>query len=346
MHQEIQNINKFRYYSRLCICTTMIVLSMTLISICQPISMQDDDIVTCGEPVYDYEGNEYPTIRIGSQCWLMENLRTKHYKDGTEIRTIVNNTDWLRDNQGARAEYNNNEDYVETYGYLYNWYVVQNSKGICPANMTVPTDSDWRRLVNFIGSTNTGGLMKSTGTEYWREPNTGATNGSGFSALPAGQRERSGAYSLLGDEAIFWSSSFHANNTAPGINATYISSIVYFFDYQFNQGFSIRCVVNMWDTSIETNIDYPEKVELYQNYPNPFNPATQIRFSLPEAQLVTIQIYDVNGRMVDELSNNQLYSIGNHQIFFDGKDLPSGIYIYQMTTSLGISLSRKLLLIK
>jgi hypothetical protein len=99
------------------------------------------------------------------------------------------------------------------------------------------------------------------------------------------------------------------------------------------------------DTSIEANL-IPSEYTLVQNYPNPFNPTTQIRFALPESQQVTIRVYDVNGRMIAELVNNQTYSAGNHQISFDGTGLSTGIYIYNLTTNSGFTMSRKLVLVK
>jgi uncharacterized protein (TIGR02145 family) len=99
------------------------------------------------------------------------------------------------------------------------------------------------------------------------------------------------------------------------------------------------------DTSIESE-DHPKEYSLLQNYPNPFNPTTQIRFALPESQQVSIQVYDVNGRLISELLNNVTYSAGNHQVSFDGTGLSSGIYIYTMKTNSGMSFTRKLLLVK
>jgi uncharacterized protein (TIGR02145 family) len=99
------------------------------------------------------------------------------------------------------------------------------------------------------------------------------------------------------------------------------------------------------DTSIESE-DHPKEYSLLQNYPNPFNPTTQIGFSLPESQQVTIQVYDVNGRLVAELLNGVTYSAGTHQVSFDGAGISSGIYIYTMRTSSGMSFTRKLILVK
>jgi surface protein len=125
----------------------------------------------------------------------------------------------------------------------------------------------------------------------------------------------------------------------------------YYWRVQYDDGESQSEWSPVWkfttllDTSIESE-EHPTAFTLSQNYPNPFNPTTQIRFALPESQQVTIQVYDVNGRLVAELLNNATYSAGNHQVTFDGSGLSSGIYIYTMRTSDGMSFTRKLILVK
>jgi hypothetical protein len=96
----------------------------------------------------------------------------------------------------------------------------------------------------------------------------------------------------------------------------------------------------------DSSTEIPTSIELEQNHPNPFNPTTQIWFALPEAQQVTIRVFDITGRVVAELLNNVKYSAGSHKVTFDGSELSSGIYIYTMTTDTRRSLSRKLLLLK
>jgi hypothetical protein len=105
-------------------------------------------------------------------------------------------------------------------------------------------------------------------------------------------------------------------------------------------------VTTLKQTSIDQAEVHPTTFTLHQNYPNPFNPTTQIRFALPESQRVTVRVYDVSGRMVSELVNNQPYLAGNHQITFDGSLLSTGVYIYRLTTDSGFTMSRKLVLIK
>ncbi len=126
--------------------------------------------------VSDIEGNTYKTIKIGTQTWMAENLKTTKYKDGSEIPNITNNGD-----------YDNNPANSETYGRLYNWYTVDDDKGVCPEGWHVPDDAEYTVLTDYLGGESVaGGKMKETGTEHWNSPNTGATNESGFTGLPRG----------------------------------------------------------------------------------------------------------------------------------------------------------------
>jgi surface protein len=121
---------------------------------------------------------------------------------------------------------------------------------------------------------------------------------------------------------------------------------------QFFSTFSPLTAANkpVWGSCANpTSIEGTELVTVFtldQNYPNPFNPTTTIRFGLPESEQVTIRVYDVNGRMIAELVNNQMYTAGNHQLTFDASGLSTGVYIYNLTTNSGFTMSRKLVLIK
>jgi hypothetical protein len=126
------------------------------------------------------------------------------------------------------------------------------------------------------------------------------------------------------------------------------------FGTQLNPTFSWGRDADLWiaavfvpvSTSLEKNDFVPQEVALLQNYPNPFNPSTKIRFELPESQKITIRVYDVNGRMITELVNDQMYIAGTHQVTFDGTGLSTGIYIYNLTTETGYNISKKLSLVK
>jgi uncharacterized protein (TIGR02145 family) len=138
--------------------------------------------------VEDIEGNIYSAVKIGTQIWMQENLKTTKYNDGASIDNITDYTTWKTYSSGAYSWYNNDEGtYKNRYGALYNWYAVNTNK-LCPTDWHVPTDAEWATLVNFLGGWEVaGGKMKQTGTTSWAV-NEGATNSSGFNGLPGGTR--------------------------------------------------------------------------------------------------------------------------------------------------------------
>ena len=203
--------------------------------------------------VKDIDGNTYNTVQIGTQCWTKENLRVTKYRDGTIIpldesgRTTGNGTGqtWSSRTTGARTVYGHSAANLATYGYLYNWYAVADSKGLCPSGWHVPSDSEWTTLTNYLGGESVaGGRMKSTGTTIWNSPNTGATNESGFSALPGCCRNSDGSFLTIRDNAYFWSATenylnFYAWSRNLGNNFSYVSRN--YGIYKIN-GFSVRCL--------------------------------------------------------------------------------------------------------
>jgi len=169
--------------------------------------------------VMDIDGNVYRTVQIGSQCWMAENLKTTRNNDGTVISHVTDNTAWTQLNSGAWCNYENNSGYDATYGKLYNWYAAANPN-ICPQGWHVPTDAEWQVLEAALGMSagslgltgfrgdaqNVGGKIKAT--ILWNAPNTGATNESGFSGLPGGNRNiNDGSFLLLGNYGFWWSAS-------------------------------------------------------------------------------------------------------------------------------------------
>jgi uncharacterized protein (TIGR02145 family) len=140
-------------------------------------------LANCGT-VTDIDGNVYNTVTIGTQCWMAENLKTTRYNDGTAILTGLSNADWQITTSGAYAIYNNDPANNTTYGKLYNIYAVKTNK-LAPAGWHVPTYTEWTTLTTYLGGEAVaGGKMKAT--TLWSSPNTGATNSSGFTGLPAG----------------------------------------------------------------------------------------------------------------------------------------------------------------
>ncbi len=159
----------------------------------------------CGT-VIDIEGHIYQTIQIGNQCWMAENLQVRKYSNGDDISNITDGSEWSNSTIGAYCDYDNDIGYVNTYGRLYNWYAVDDSRGLAPNGWHIPTAEDWATLISFLDG-NAGSKVKETGTIHWTCANTDATNESGFNALPGGWRhDNNGSYNDLGNKALFWSS--------------------------------------------------------------------------------------------------------------------------------------------
>jgi uncharacterized protein (TIGR02145 family) len=196
------------------------ILSLIIIHSCET------DVVTT---VTDIDGNVYQTVTIGTQIWMKENLKTTSYNNGDLIGTTTPPTLDIYDEIAPKYQwaYEGDEGNVETYGRLYTWYAAQDSRNVCPVGWHVPTDADWHTLALYLDPNATmnldesliaGGLLKESGTNHWESPNTGATNESGFTALPAGSRDSlylSPLFNDLGTFGKWWCSS--ENITDDGI---------------------------------------------------------------------------------------------------------------------------------
>ena len=196
-----------------------------------------------GMKVKDIDDNFYNTITIGTQTWLVENLKTTRYNDGTNIPLIENNTEWVNLTTPGYCWYNNDEaTYKNTYGALYNWYTVNTVK-LCPSGWHVPSESDWSVLSNFLGGTDiAGGKLKENGIIHWTTPNTGATNETGFTALPTGYRTLSGTYNNIQDFGYCWSSTSFSTTHAGYMMLFFNSSVLSSLNNYKRYGFSVRCI--------------------------------------------------------------------------------------------------------
>lgn len=151
----------------------------------------------------DIEGNIYKTIQIGTQVWMAENLRVTKYRDGSTIQTKTHGLGGY-DTTGAYCNYGNNATYVTTFGRLYTYYATVNSHKLCPTGWHVPSDAEWTLLETYLGGSSVaGGKLKEVGTSHWLSPNTGATNESGFTALPGGNRFLNNFHDL-GCSGLWW----------------------------------------------------------------------------------------------------------------------------------------------
>lgn len=134
----------------------------------------------------DYDGNVYDTIRIGTQVWMKQNLKTTHFRNGEPIDHI-SLVDWHNAFSSAYCDYEDDTAISRTYGKLYNYHAAVDSRGICPPGWHVPSDAEWQTLIAFLhGPAIAGSYLKEKGTVHWTTPNTNANDVFGFTALPAG----------------------------------------------------------------------------------------------------------------------------------------------------------------
>jgi uncharacterized protein (TIGR02145 family) len=204
--------------------------------------------------VTDIDGNVYNVVSIGNQCWMQENLKTTRYKNGVAIPTGLSDAQWQITTNGACADYDNNPTNTAVYGKLYNWYAVADPNGLCPTGWHEPEDWEWNVLVKTIDpsadttcngcyqSQIAGGAMKEIGLTHWASPNTGATNSSGFTGLPGGNRFDNGTYYGIGSNGIWWSATQHSTTNAYYRALNFNDSYVTRSNYNKATGFSVRCV--------------------------------------------------------------------------------------------------------
>jgi len=222
------------------------------------------------EVVTDIDGNVYQTVKIGNQVWMAENLKVTHYADGTPIPFVSEAVEWYDASSNGKAYcwYGYIEDISNPYGALYNWeaamngagssdYVPSGVQGVCPSGWHLPSDEEWKIMEMYLGmsredadiadtdrGTDEAGKLKEAGTVHWLDPNVGATNETGFTALPASQVHPDGRHYTDNRVAFFWTA------TKP-----YPQDVVAFdrwfhnYDQQISRdgddmtfGFSVRCV--------------------------------------------------------------------------------------------------------
>lgn len=221
------------------------LLSIMLICIAFASNSQ---LYTPGSGVTDIDGNTYQTVVINGQEWMAENLRTTKYANGDPIPNVTDDTQWSNLATGAWAHYNNDSQYENPYGKLYNWHTVADPRNVCPTGWHVPTDSEYTLLTDYLGGESVaGGKMKSTGTQYWQSPNQDATNESGFLGLPSGKRGVvlegiDWTFSSISLYGCWWSSSENGTGSAMYRRLEYDYGVVYSFGTDISNGFSVRCI--------------------------------------------------------------------------------------------------------
>jgi uncharacterized protein (TIGR02145 family) len=193
--------------------------------------------------VIDIDGNIYATVKIGTQWWMAENLRVTHYRTGVEIPNVTDSSEWANLNSGGYCDYDTNEANAGVYGRLYNWYTIYSSGVVAPAGWHVPTDAEWQILADYLGDDSTsGGKLKEAGTAHWISPNTGATNETRFTALPAGVRFDFGSFLDIHEGTAFWSRTGYGDNGVWFRSLSFESAELFRNFRSPRDGISIRCV--------------------------------------------------------------------------------------------------------
>ena len=193
--------------------------------------------------VKDLDGNTYTTIKIGTQVWTVENLKVTKYRNGDPIPNITDDEAWGNLTSGAYCNLGNDPNQAAVYGRLYNWAAVNDPRQLAPLGWHVPTDDEWTTLIAYLGGEAVaGGKMKETGSGHWCSPNVGATNESGFTAVPAGVRSWEYGFLMGCDWGLLWSATEAEPTTAyhrflfsddAGINRV---------DNNKKSGMSVRCI--------------------------------------------------------------------------------------------------------
>jgi uncharacterized protein (TIGR02145 family) len=194
-------------------------------------------------PVTDVDGNTYLPVTICNQTWTKKNLNVSHYRNGDEIPQVTDPTQWSNLTTGAWCYYDNDALNGPLYGKLYNWYAVNDPRGLAPQGWHIPTNIEWTTLSTCLGGEAiAGGKMKEIGSSHWSAPNIGATNESGFMALPGGYRYNYGASYSIGFNSYWWSSTeFDSSNSwlrTINYNNIYLSAGNHLKQF----GFSVRCI--------------------------------------------------------------------------------------------------------
>lgn len=183
-------------------------------------------------------------VTIGNQIWMRENLDVDHYRNGDPIPQVQDADAWSNLTTGAWCYYKNKTENGIVYGKLYNWYAVNDPRGLAPVGYHVPSDDEWTTLTTYLGGISVaGGKMKEAGKAHWKNSKIEGDNSSGFLGLSGGFRRYYGKFGANGTEGFWWSSTEYltADARCCGLGRNSVSA---YRDYYFSKkyGFSVRCL--------------------------------------------------------------------------------------------------------
>ncbi|MEI6089178.1 MAG: fibrobacter succinogenes major paralogous domain-containing protein [bacterium] len=208
-----------------------------------PIIVLSFILASCNDKTTNPEPINYESVTIGTQVWMAKNLDVDHYSNGDPIPEVKDSAQWAKLTTGAWCYNNNDPALGAVYGKLYNWYAVNDSRGLAPDGWHLPSDEEWTTLSTYLGGDSiAGGKLKEAGTTHWQSPNTGATNETGFSALPGRYRNNGGTFSVIGYYGYWWSSTELDTTNAWNKTLNYYNSRLGRYNSNKEDGFSVRCV--------------------------------------------------------------------------------------------------------
>jgi uncharacterized protein (TIGR02145 family) len=209
--------------------------------------LSDREELVSDQVVFKVKATQQPggfkSVTIGEQVWMAENLNVDRYRNGDLITEVKEDNQWYVMREGAWCYYNNEYANGEIYGRLYNWYAVNDSRGLCPVGWHVPSDEEWTTLEDYLeGSELAGGYMKAM--RLWNSPNAEANNESEFGALPGGYRNGWGVNGDLGKDGFWWSSDALNNADAWDRNLSHKDGAMGRSANNKSLGFSVRCLMD------------------------------------------------------------------------------------------------------
>lgn len=280
-------------------------------------------IQSFAQTVSDIDGNTYNTITLGTQIWMKENLKTTHFSNGDLIPTttlaIANDTTSI-----YQWSYNNDTLNISTYGRLYTWFVVNDTRKACPSGWHIPNEEEWTRLATFLGGdTIAGNKMKETGTSHWSSTNIAVTNSSNFTAIPGGFRGNPSGFSNIYTIANFWTSSPWGSSSFQRAIRYELKSNSAALEQSVavaNCGLSIRCIKD-----VAANIENTLPKNKVNIFPNPTKDILNIISE--ETGNYTVSIYNIQGSLVLEKSLKN----GISTLKLD--TLPKGVYVLKINDS-------------
>jgi uncharacterized protein (TIGR02145 family) len=190
------------------------------------------------DKITDKDGNIYTSVTIGTQVWLVEDLKTTKYLNGDPIPSNLNDNDWYNATSDAVKIHTNS-----IYGNLYNGLAVNDSRKLCPTGWHIPLNTEWETLITYLGGGDiAGGKMKEAGTAHWNSPNTGATNESGFTALPTGLFQGGSTIEAVGEYSSRWSATQNGNEGNYDFPLSYNGAYCYRSQHLKRIGYPVRCL--------------------------------------------------------------------------------------------------------